>query len=238
MANFETAYKNYILPNEGGYANAPADKGGETYAGIARNFNKDWEGWTLIDFEKKKLKGVAIKNNTKFPAIQYAVEKFYLARWNTTNIGKIDNQEVANLLYDFQVHSGANAIKGIQRVLKISDDGKLGADTLANINKANPMKLHNALLEERKYFLEKLIAQNPSQEAFRAGWMARLEKFRGVYEAAKELVTAAKEKTVQVVTENKGTIGIGLGIGAALLLLYLTTRGDKKPKEADLKTTT
>lgn len=37
MAIFNSAFK-ITMGNEGGYANNPDDSGGETYAGIARNF--------------------------------------------------------------------------------------------------------------------------------------------------------------------------------------------------------
>jgi hypothetical protein len=35
----------------------------------------------------------------------------------------------------------------------------------------------NAMVEERKAFYEKIIANNPSQEKFRAGWMNRANSF-------------------------------------------------------------
>ena len=48
MADFLTAYAP-LARYEGGWCNDPADRGGETYAGIARNFFPAWPGWALID---------------------------------------------------------------------------------------------------------------------------------------------------------------------------------------------
>ncbi len=44
-----------LISLEGGYNNYKEDAGGETYKGIARNYNNDWEGWKLIDEYKKKI---------------------------------------------------------------------------------------------------------------------------------------------------------------------------------------
>ena len=44
MADFKVAFAKTIR-FEGGYVNHKADKGGETYKGIARNFWPKWKGW-------------------------------------------------------------------------------------------------------------------------------------------------------------------------------------------------
>lgn len=174
-ADFLPAYNTYILPSEGGYANVVGDKGGETYAGIARNFNPTWGGWTYIDYVKR-TKG-AIAHNTKFADIQYLVDDFYKARWNANRFGEIKSQEIANLLFDFHVHSQSLAIKTIQRLVGTTADGVMGNQTLAAINAANASKLHDQLKQARKEFLQSLVANNPSQQKFYEGWMARIASF-------------------------------------------------------------
>lgn len=219
-AAFEIAYTKYIQPNEGGYANLKNDKGGETYAGIARNFNPNWPGWTFIDFEKKKL-GAEPKNNTKWPAIQYLVDQFYRDRWNANRMDEINSQEVADLLYDFHVHSQASAIRTIQKVVGVTADGSMGDQTIVAINKMNGAKLHADLLAARKAFLESLIAKNPSQEVFREGWMARLKKFP----------TTVKE-TIQQATDNiNWPIMLGLTATGAIVAVVLLNRSRKKNEE-------
>jgi len=52
--SFSPAYA-IVKVNEGGYVNDPVDKGGETYAGIARNIFGSWEGWSIIDAKKISL---------------------------------------------------------------------------------------------------------------------------------------------------------------------------------------
>ena len=43
----------FVLSAEGGYANNKNDKGGETYKGVARNYNPHWGGWVQIDLVKE-----------------------------------------------------------------------------------------------------------------------------------------------------------------------------------------
>ncbi|MGL6121691.1 MAG: glycoside hydrolase family 108 protein [Shewanella sp.] len=175
MASFEPAYNQYIKPSEGGYSHVVQDKGGETYAGIARNYFPNWKGWTYIDFIKR-TKG-PISRNTLFPDIQFEVEQFYRDWWTTRRFGEIKSQELANLLFDYNVNSGTLAIKAVQRLVGVPTDGALGPATLAAINKADAAKLHDALKEERRQLYLRLIDNDPSQEVFRAGWMNRLSKF-------------------------------------------------------------
>jgi len=210
MASFYIAYKTYIEPNEGGYAKLKHDKGGRTYAGIAENYNKQWPGWPFIDFEEKKLKGKPIPNNTVFPNLQFLVTKFYEDRWNANRFGEINNQDVANLLFDYHVHSQSSAIKGIQKVLGIEPKGKMNTQTIQAINNANAATLHNNLLQQRKNFLEKVIAKNPGYESFRKGFAIRLAKFP------------------QLVKENALPLGL---LAAAAGTILLVTIANKKKKE-------
>ena len=47
--NFKKAFEAVINGFEGKYSNNKDNPGGETYKGIARNMNKDFEGWRIID---------------------------------------------------------------------------------------------------------------------------------------------------------------------------------------------
>ncbi|MCZ8355478.1 MAG: hypothetical protein O9340_12125 [Cyclobacteriaceae bacterium] len=215
MASFSIAYKTHIEPNEGGYAKLPHDKGGRTYAGIAENYNKSWEGWPYIDLQEMKLKGKPVPNNTKFPDLQFLVTKFYEDRWKANRFSEINNQDVANLLFDYHVHSQSNAIKAIQKIVGVTPDGKMGSQTIQAINKANPAIVHDALLQQRRNFLEKVINNNPGYESFRKGFAARLAKFP------------------QLVKENALPLGL---LAAAAGTILLVTIANKKKKENQYQT--
>jgi len=197
VASFDTAYNKYIKPSEGGYSNVPQDKGGETYAGIARNYHPYWPGWDYIDFTKR-TKG-PIDRNTIFPDIQYQVDQFYWDWWTRNRFGEIKSQEVANLLFDYNVNSSSLAIKSIQRILGVTADGAMGPATIAAINKADPAKLHEALKAERLKLYQSIVQRDPSQEVFWNGWMNRLASF--------PTLTAGISITIVLVL-----VGLGIGV--------------------------
>lgn len=170
MADFKPAYE-IIKRWEGGYANVPTDKGGETYAGIARRFWPNWSGWEIVD-----NKPHPIRNNTKFPELDYAVENFYHQLWTAGRFDQIASQEVANIAFDFRVNSGTTAIKKIQQIVGASADGVFGVDSMRRINAANPAKLNNDIKIVREKFYNQL-ALKPGQDIFLQGWLNRLSSF-------------------------------------------------------------
>lgn len=214
--SFSPAY-DIVKVNEGGYANIAADKGGETYAGIARNYNPDWKGWVYIDYIKR-TKG-AIKNNSKFPDIQYLVEEFYETRFNKNRFGEIRSQKITNLLFDYHVHSGSIAIKAIQRLVGVTADGAVGSQTIDAINRVNEDSLYTALLNERKAFLEKVITSNAGYEQFRAGFAKRMAQFEQFITTPGGIGTA---------------IIVLLAIGTATAIL-IASKKEKKTKRHHLK---
>jgi len=178
MAEFNITYRKYIEPNEGGYANVAADKGGETYAGITRNFNPAWDGWPIIDMKKSRYANKIIPHNAKFGDIQHLVERFYFDKWQKNWFDRINNQDVANLLFDYFIHSGSHAIKAVQKLTGATSDGYMGPETVGAINSyPNQARLHDNLKAQREAFLLSLIGADPSQEVFRTGWMKRIAGF-------------------------------------------------------------
>jgi lysozyme family protein len=115
MADFLTAYKR-TSRYEGGYANDAADRGGETYKGIARKMHPNWQGWVIIDAYKKdhgQLKRGAIIND---PRLDDMVIEFYRREfWNKVRGDDVKDQDLANMLYDDAVNTGPKpAIKKLQ----------------------------------------------------------------------------------------------------------------------------
>ncbi|HEY8935105.1 MAG TPA: glycosyl hydrolase 108 family protein [Cyclobacteriaceae bacterium] len=206
MASFRIAYEKYIQPNEGGYANKANDKGGETYAGIARKMNPTWKGWEYIDLQKR-TSVKPIKSNTKFPAIQYLVADFYNKRWDSIRLSEINSQEVANLIFDFHVHSGNKAVRYAQAAVNLKPDGVMGPATIQAINKADATQVFTTILNNRKAFLDSLIKRDPTQKDFQAGWTARLSKFYDVINTIKK-----PENAIPI-----GIVLVGFGLTAWLL---------------------
>lgn len=180
MASFDAAYK-IVHGHEGGYANTTGDKGGETYMGIARRWHSEWAGWALLDTWKSVHGQPRWNAILDLPPLTAAVVSFYRASWNELLGSQIASQPVANLLYDFATNTGA-AVRVAQQVLvgmgfHLTADNRVGVQTLAAINAADPVKFHNQLLDARVAYLKKLVENDPTQAVFLPTWMARCQTF-------------------------------------------------------------
>lgn len=180
-ANFSLAY-DIIKREEGGYANVPGDRGGETYAGISRKNWPHWKGWPIIDKEKI-LKGGKLPWNYKLQDynLEMLVKEFYLQYWNQAKAGLLNSQTLANIYFDHAVNGGPGgavlllqkALNSIGHALKV--DGGFGEKTLAAVNGSNSAQLHDAFKVQRELHYRKL-ADNGDDE-FIKGWLSRLSRF-------------------------------------------------------------
>jgi len=204
--DFGPAY-DIIRRNEGYYANNPADTGGETYAGIARNLWPQWPGWPIIDEYKYSPPGdfaIAtgavldainmnwlgighgsddgpreLSNNEKIPGddIEILVERFYRDRWNDSNAGQINSQDVANAYFDFYILA-SRATERMQLALRnlgynVAVDNIMGPMTIATINQADPDRLLSAFVDQRIDFHNDMINSGIVSAQFRDGWVQR-----------------------------------------------------------------
>ncbi len=168
MAEFEPAFENMIR-NEGGYKlhNVAGDKGGQTFAGIARNYHPTWPGWHLID-----------KNDIDNPDLTVRVQEFYRQRfWDTIKGDQLDKQKVAETIFDFAVNAGhKTASKLAQLVVSATPDGIIGPKTLAKLNQVdeNDFCLRYALAKIARY--TEIVKRDESQRKFLLGWINRTLK--------------------------------------------------------------
>nr|GFC83940.1 hypothetical protein [Tanacetum cinerariifolium] len=183
MANFDKAYQ-IVHGNEGGYANVVNDKGGETYAGIARHWHNDWPGWVLVDTWKAAHGTPKRGAYIEMPGLVDEVVGFYRERWDNIMGDQIKSQPIANQLYDFATGTGI-AVKIAQRVLvgmgyyvgKSGPDNVFGPSTLAALNAANESTFYTRLKAARIDYYHYLVAQDASQGVHLAGWLARANRF-------------------------------------------------------------
>ena len=194
MAQFKQAYQ-IIDRNEGGYANDPADPGGETYRGIARKINPKWPGWVTIDFIKKRFGAIPYNAiiKTKWPGYQvvdnYYVVDFYQNKWNRSRAGEINNQKIANIYFDFYIlHS--RAVEAMQKALnylgkRVVVDNLIGPQTLRAINSADPAKLYDAFKNKRYKYHKKR-----KNSKFYKGWIKRTDQFSSFVKDKKTTNTA------------------------------------------------
>lgn len=170
---------------EGGYCNIQGDKGGETIFGIARNMHPNLKIWKILDDYKRNYNPLKKENYKELESLclgngefKKEMQAFYKKEfWDKIQGDNIENQELANALYDYAVNSGVSrAVKSIQSILKVTIDGSLGEKTLKAINSCNGIELCNKLCDNRKSFFES-IATKGQNAKFLKGWLNRVKDF-------------------------------------------------------------
>ncbi|MBN2676057.1 MAG: hypothetical protein JXR30_02275 [Alphaproteobacteria bacterium] len=173
--SFDDAMK-MLSEVEGGYSNDSDDRGGETYAGIARNFHSSWAGWVIVDNYKSRYSTKSSLNDAlkKDTSLHKMIQDFYREEfWNPIDVYPF-YLEIKMFLFDYAVNSGhKNAYKALQRSLGTTADGVIGAKTLALYKKA-PLSFLVKLKAERDLFYQG-IAQG-TQKKYLKGWLTRSEK--------------------------------------------------------------
>lgn len=165
MADFLPSFERTLI-NEGGYVlhNVKHDRGGQTYAGIARNAWPKWAGWSYID------------NGDTPPAD--AVRGFYRANfWEPLRLNEVTHQQVAHNLYDFAVNAGTGtAAKLAQIVAGTTPDGRIGPKTIAAINAMDPTLFIAQFSLAKLARYEQIVTRDRKQEKFLLGWLRRTLK--------------------------------------------------------------
>lgn len=133
MANFEEAFlKTEKHEGKNVWTKTAGDTGGETWSGISRVNNPKWEGWKLIDAVANKKQNQVIAS----PQLETLKRQLYKSNyWDVVWGDKLDNQKVANDLYDTAVNmGGATSIKLSERQFKLKETGKMSNELLNVLN--------------------------------------------------------------------------------------------------------
>lgn len=183
MADFDTIFE-MVIPHEGFYSNVKGDTGKETYMGISRKHNPNWDGWKIID--RYKVNG-PIPHDFRIPNqhLEDLAEELYLCQyWIKIKGSKIKCNAIAANLFDMYINAGKNAIVLMQKAVQelgthVEIDGIIGPKTIEAINSL-PAKRLNDLYnnQRRKYYLE--IAKNGDNIKFLKGWLKRVDQFENM----------------------------------------------------------
>lgn len=182
-SKFESAV-DFVLQNEGGFANSVNDAGGATNFGISLRFLREVKPENLRKYgffkAPEALSVCDIENMTREQAIRIYEGEF----WSEAPFEKISDMDICDYVFDMCVlHGTSQAIKLLQRALwavgwnihayNVVDDGVLGQHTLAAIDAVDCHQLKTALCAERAGFVRLLVAINPKDREFFNDWITR-----------------------------------------------------------------
>lgn len=155
-----------ILRREGSdYTNHPADRGGPTKFGI-----------TLGKLTEVRGHATAANVEALTEAEARAIyEQEYIVK---PGFAGIKDDSLRELVVDTGVNSGpSRAARWLQEAAGETADGRIGPKTLAAVNAMDAAALYRKVLASRVRFIGRLIADDPKQAVFAAGWANRLAEF-------------------------------------------------------------
>lgn len=139
-----------------GYVNIPADRGGETKYGIAKNANPS----------------VYIRGLNLDQAMDIYFQKYWLRGYCNLipyPLSTIHFDGCAN-------HGPSRACKFLQRAAGVTEDGIIGRQTVAAIHSKGQAGVIRNLAEIRTDFYQSIVSRNPSQRIFLKGWLRRIDE--------------------------------------------------------------
>ena len=161
MADFEPAFQR-TLKAEGGFrlTNIKGDRGGQTYAGIARKMHPRWPGWEWIDRDET-------------PPTDLVRDIYRAEFWAPLQCSRMA-QEIAEDIYDFAVNAGPRvSAKLAQAVAGVAPDGAIGPKTIEALEPIDPASFRPlfALAKIARY--RDIVTRDRSQGRFLLGWINR-----------------------------------------------------------------
>jgi len=174
MASFDL-YLPQLLKFEGGFVDDPADPGGATNLGI-----------TLVTFQRyaQSLLGEAPTLEALRALTPEQAGAIYKQEyWNKLDGDQIASQPLAEILFDFYVNAGTEAVLLLQRILLqlgakgLATDGEMGPATLAALQAADQAQVYALYRQGRIDYYERLAQERPVDDKFLQGWLARAQWF-------------------------------------------------------------
>lgn len=151
-----------------------------TFMGIYAKANPNWQGWnevySVVRYSKD-LKEASIKLYND-PNIQESVAKFYKERfWDAMRLSELNSQKKADEIFIFGVNVGCKiAVKTAQRVAGVVDDGYMGEQSIAAINRIDEAKFDKEFDRLEIAYYNKLIERTPKLKIYANGWINRAER--------------------------------------------------------------
>jgi lysozyme family protein len=159
MAEFSPAF-NFLLPHEGAYSNIPHDPGGPTKFGIS-----------ALRYPELNIHDLTLAD----------AETIYRRDWwEKYGYGRIDDQDIANKVFDLAVNMGpAKACKILQEACNrcgadVKVDGGLGPKTVEAVNGIlNPKAVLVWMRSLAADHYNEIAEAKPQMKVFLNGWLER-----------------------------------------------------------------
>ena len=149
---------------------------GLTFFGIYECAHPDFKGWELV---KQVLKGKTLKeasvilyNNSDLVALVY---EFYKREfWDKMRLDEVESDLKASEVFIFGVNVDTKpAVRVLQRLLNVTVDGVMGAQTLKALNAYDEGKFNVEFDSYEIAYYASLVSKNPKLKIYANGWKNR-----------------------------------------------------------------
>ena len=149
---------------------------GLTFFGIYECAHPNFNGWELV---KQVLKGKSLKeasvilyNNSDLVALVY---EFYKREfWDKMRLDEVESDLKASEIFIFGVNVDTKpAVRVLQRLLNVTVDGVMGAQTLKALNAYDEGKFNVEFDSYEIAYYASLVSKNPKLKIYANGWKNR-----------------------------------------------------------------
>lgn len=159
-----------VIKREGGFVNSANDHGGATKYGITAGTLSNWRHLPVMVEDVERL--------TESEAADIYQELYI----NRPRLNLIKDDGLRAVVFDTGVNNGtATAIRILQQSVGAKPDGILSAVTLGAVAAFPSKDMIARFLNGRQAYDNNIVARNPSQEVFAAGWKNRIDELRTRY---------------------------------------------------------
>jgi lysozyme family protein len=179
-ADFRVAL-NELMSHEGYYAFHLNDRGRETYSGITRRWNPEWYGWRYIDSRKRDLnRKWTLPTNHQVEEADFWVLDYYVSIWVREGFDQLENQKVANYIFDFRINASVRSIRLVQETLvemgeKVVITKEMDDSTIKALNRVNSKVFLRILKKHRIAYYSTIAKRDKSQSKFLKHWIYRAQ---------------------------------------------------------------
>jgi lysozyme family protein len=94
--------------------------------------------------------------------------------WHHINGERIQDDQIAALVLSWAVNRNIPiAVKALQEVLGVEQDGVLGGVTITELSQKDPVAVARQYRAAWQNFYHRVVDANPSDQKFLAGWLVR-----------------------------------------------------------------
>ncbi len=146
--------------------NLPDGRQGCTNKGITQ---ANWEAFVGHPVTHNDMRNLTTEQISRFYKTKY---------WNPSKCDELPSG-VDYVVFDFGINAGTGrAIKTLQQTIGVTADGLIGAFTIQELAKFNPIIFIDKYSEKKIEFYQELASRKPEQQIFLKGWLNRVTSVR------------------------------------------------------------